>query len=293
MKQRAVLFLVWVLCVMLVACSAPASDPATKPSAPAVEPTQPQTQHTSPDDSLEEIYVQAVSLIGRSQYAEAYTLLLQLGDYRDAKQLLEHFVWKYTGLTETTNLGGDLTTVYTYTYDENGLLVASDYESEYYANAYTYTYELDEKGRVLSQKASSTAGYETEITYEYDAQGRVSKETSVYGGSDVQVIMYEYDSLGRLVKETMPNDPEAVCYTYDERGHVTRKTIGDSHVVTFENEYDAKGRLAKCVRTESGYSLEYEYTYDQYGNLTKEVESEQSGTVKTKEYSGYTCFYQA
>lgn len=236
-------------------------------------------------------YCKAGLLLDQKNYEAAYALLTGIKEYKNTQELLNNFSWKYTKSKETNSVGADLTTEYIYTYDENGYITSSSYTSEYGSNFYSYSYEFDENGRVKKQTSISNVGYVTKYWYQYDANGNKTQETATYNEAYTQVTRYTYDNQGRVVQEDIPDTETVVTYTYDEYGNPTQKAV-NALLFKYENEYNSDGKLVKCTyKTETGYSIVYEYTYDARGLLIKEVADEGSGVIKTKEYSDFVCFY--
>ncbi len=236
-------------------------------------------------------YLKANQMIAGAQYEMAYNLLSQIQDYKDSAEKLTKFVWKHQKALNTTAAGADLTTYYTYTYDEKGYEIASTYESDVISNSYTYENVFDEQGRIKSITSNSTAGYVTIINYIYNEKGQLSCLSSNYGGSYVQDIFYTYNDLGQVIREEVPDTESITDYTYDEHGNVTFMD-GNMGTSTYVNTYDDSGRLVKYVRTDGAFSTTFSLTYDTNGNLVKQVETGEDGFVKTWEYTDFKLFYQ-
>ena len=175
---------------------------------------------------------------------------------------------------------GSLYRTIDYTYDEKGKLVR-EHEvivGNEYPSIHTYTY--DEAGRLIKEKHDYGHSYDEEI-YAYDEAGRLVKKTTTYSDSDnVFEETYTYNDKGQLagmVQEGTENGEKKITYkttiTYSENG---------KPVSIFKDNMD-------------GYTNLYEWTYDHYGNLTKEVRTSgyegQEKNVYVVEHEDYVVFY--
>ena len=236
-------------------------------------------------------YLKAVQMIAGKNYEMAYNLLAQVKDYQDAADLLGKFVWKHGKAVHSTEAGTDLTTNYTYTYDERGYALTSSYKSQNMENDYTYVNVYDDAGRIKRITSTSTAGYVVIHNYIYNDQGQLSCLSSNYNGAYVQDIYYTYNEQGLVVREETPDTESVTDYTYDDKGNVLTAD-GNFGTSTYVNTYDASGRLVQYVRTDSNFSTTFSLTYDEHGNLTKEEGVGEDGYVDTWEYSDFNLYYQ-
>ena len=248
-------------------------------------------------------YRQAKALLEQGELAKAYNLLLSLGDYKDAEELLENFYFVPTeGTFQSFSTEGEeplLSYEHVFTYNEKGLLTNCYHGN----NAKSYTY--DEQGRLLEERF--TNAYYTHFTsYTYDGHGNVIKMSRGHSDKVEYYEEYTYDEKGNLLTEThfskdpnaadlpveLPFRPElAYAYAYDEEGRVIRKERtceDDKQVMEYrydnagllleerftQNEgatvvtayvYDEAGRILRSVSPEK----EVNYTYDGHGNLTR------------------------
>ena len=86
----------------------------------------------------------------------------------------------------------------------------------------------------------------TEYTYEYDDKGRVIKETESYGGVDNKATVYEYDDEGRITREETTNGGETTKIeetTYE--GDITKIFIWTELLDTWIEKEDIRIVLKK------------------------------------------------
>lgn len=125
----------------------------------------------------------------------------------------------------------------------------------------SYTYDADD-GSLSSMTPAVGSAY----TFTYDALKRLSVQSN-----DVITKTYSYRNISDTQTTTQVSsiaytdaDYEfTIDYTYDDLGNI--KTVGSS-INTSLNEaytYDQQGQLL----TESGYSGNWTYSYDTYGNI--------------------------
>jgi RHS repeat-associated protein len=163
-----------------------------------------------------------------------------------------------------------------YQYDDAGRLTGFTDPT----GSVSYTY--DNNGNVLT--VTDSAGT---ITREYDQLNRVTKYTDTSGDT----IQYAYDPVGNLTCLTYPGNKEVqygynaanqlisvtdwahrvTQYAYDANGRLLETQRPDGSVQT--NIYDEAGRLTelKDVAANGSVINQYDYTYDQAGNITSET----------------------
>lgn len=145
----------------------------------------------------------------------------------------------------------------------------TEYDGEGNVTAkYDFKHELA-GGKVVKASMVNEAGtviYLTEI--EYDDAGNVKKESDYEGGEIYWA--REYDQWGKIVKEY--NYQEGELYTFSQ------------------HEYDPAGNRVRTINyhaDEVPYN-QYEYTYDEYGNMLTDTLYVYSGAVK--EVHGSTAY---
>ena len=121
----------------------------------------------------------------------------------------------------------------------------------------TYAYQYDSRGNVTRQL--DPLGHTIEMAYQ-EAYNRLESITDQRGNS----ITYGYDARGNLTSITY-EDGSVETYTYDDEGNVTSWTNRRGQIV--EYDYDDDGRLIGKDDSTTVDVLDYEYVYDDRGNL--------------------------
>lgn len=168
--------------------------------------------------------------------------------------------------------------------DANYQYDAADRISSFTDTEGNVSYTYDANGNVLTITDSIGT-----INREYDALNRVKKYTDTSGN----VIQYTYDAAGNLTQLTYP-DGKSVHYEYDAANQLVKVTDWSSRNTNYE--YDDNGRLIKTARPngsvqtltydDNGQLLQqkdidkdaniiaqYDFTYDQAGNVLTETSS--------------------
>ncbi len=249
------------------------------------------TKVTDPAEGRSEVTYDSAGNITSLTYPEGGTTTYE---YDSAGRLIKEenaigaaVTYDYDGagrLSEKTNARGQKTI---YTYDTEGRLIKMQDEEG------TVSYTYDANGNLL------TAEDETgKITRKYDSLNRVTEYTDTRGNT----IKYTYDEAGNVTEITYPGG-EKVKYTYRKNGDL--ESVTDADGVKTLYEYDSTGKLIKITsadgskeersydvsgrlirKTESLYGeiiSSYNYTYDEWGNITK-IEHEEKGGEK-QEYN--------
>ncbi len=179
-----------------------------------------------------------------------------------------------------THKSGELYETEDFTYDEMGRMVKE--RSEVVGNdgaSYT-TYTYDEKGYLIEEMHGDEADpdYLTTVVYTYDDNGNVAQEYTTYKGSlEAYKSNYTYNEQGQML--TMVQD--------------STKPTGEQYVSYWvEITYDESGRpVSKQLADYTGWSKLYEWTYDAFGNLIKEISTGSNGDVNVLEHTGYQPYY--
>ena len=286
------------------------------------------TTENKPDEPKPITYEQALDMIADGKYEDAYYILLSLkkNGNEQAREKLKDF---HVVVSKKSIAGLFDTTVYEYTYDDNGNIIkikkTSDGE-QFNPSIYTNTY--DENGCLIKQECFNGPDYGTVREYSYIQNGRlISEMSSARQHSDTLYYTYTYDSLGRVASKTTRKEghhngtPE--YFTYDEYGRLlktSKEPTRDYGVVLYT--YDNNGNLIKKVEhpnwtdqtdykysyDENGYETLYDMstidgriysysqsknTYDSNGNLIKKVSTDKhGGIINSQEYEGYLIFYR-
>ena len=100
-------------------------------------------------------------------------------------------------------------------------------------------------------------------------------------------IAYEYDELNRLMR-VLNGQTALATYTYDTRSRRTGLTYGNTATIAYE--YDVASRLQFIDNQTANGQHKYSYTYDNVGNRTSMMVSDNGGT-RAHMYS-YDSIYQ-
>jgi hypothetical protein len=171
-----------------------------------------------------------------------------------------------------TGAADDITT-WTYTYDDRGNTVKEVYS--YNGGTTVYTYEFDEAGLL---RAASTVGddYANRTEYEYDANGNRTKALGgiVNGSEPSYVTEMTYDADGNMVKSVYTSDGgdyvSTTLYEYDAEGRNTRTVYDTPYGYSeYDTVYDAAGNVLRSEYKGENYSSVTLYEYDAMGNMTR------------------------
>lgn len=218
-------------------------------------------------------YLQAMSLIESGKYAEAYELLTQLGNYKDAANYLSNFYYFPTKIYLTESIDQDMLRLITSYIDivlnDERFPVETIYEyNDQDHNKWKKQYSYDSEGRLTRESDSDSAN-----EYIYDSNGNLIKEIYSFEGEIRRTTEYTYDRLGYLIAKSFGDT--TYTYKYDYRGNLIEEVRGSNSVINYT--YDSQDRLLTSVRK---YDLSFshpdediiECTYDLKGNLVKRVE---------------------
>lgn len=278
-------------------------------------------KYTTKQDKYIEIKDQAGVILGKYEYTNNTTdfTLVKSNDNKieyysngRLKQITyKNGSWiKYTyndasmNYTTLTSSGETTKTVYNdaflpveYT-DESGTKTEYTYDNHYRVKTEksgdeTTTYTYDSKGNILSYVKSNE---KNNTYYTYNSNGKLVREQT---GNDYTY--YTYDAKGNnLVLATLKKDykgevPElydssltcfdTVCYTYDDKGRVTKEENSDGSSISYE--YDTTGNITKetnvTVKDNTSKTTVNTYTYDDMGNLlTTQSENDSAAYVYDK-----------
>ena len=262
-------------------------------------------------------YLQAISMIESGKYAEAYEILVQLGNYKDSANYLSNFYYFPTKVITTDFSDKDIKGHILFDSVEiifNDKYFPTEYVETYDGESYTdQQFTFDSEGRLTKDSNS----YSTD-EYIYDSNGNLIKEIYSFEGEIRSTYEYFYDGLGMLIKEIQTNSEYTAVkdLTYNHRGDLTKivwfrpdldtvtgvqeyfydadnrivSYIGtysdDRHKDTIDYIYDSKGNLVKRVEKyayEPSYT--YYFTYDDNNNLIQELRED---VVNRKSYTDYT-----
>lgn len=171
----------------------------------------------------------------------------------------------------------------------------------------TEEYSYDQEGNLV-EMISTNSGNEnpTIYTYTYDEQGQCTRKKVTYDASYFEAWDYSYDQAGRRIKEVQTMSDDETIYetvwTYNDQGLLIKEvqekieTNGDREITSEKTiQYAENGKPSSMFQDlMDGYTYSYVWSYDEYGNLTKETLTRgRNGnqTVITKEHEEYTIFY--
>ena len=245
----------------------------------------------------DENYNIALELIEKGDYAEAYAILKQLGDYKDAQERLAKFQFIPINITAITKQNDVVIDGYTLdgniSYNKHHLPQCVEmYQSmvgngEYdYEERATTEYIYNTNGKIINKIRKESDGYKNMYDYTYDARGNLIEEVHTDSVMHRTVTAYTYDIDNNLIKDVRTSyygSREIWEYKYDANGHLLNKTytwISEYNVrqtgSIYDYTYDENGNLIREVLSNISYGHTIDYTYDQSGNLIKKVKSNSS-----------------
>lgn len=234
-------------------------------------------------------YAKAVKLIKQGKYNEAYELLLTVGDYKDAQELLDQFYYVPTSISIQYKAPGSETESkisYIFTYNEENLPVQMQYCGADGETKNEYFY--DGNGH-LTEYVYTCSEYSLTAHYAYDENGYLIRETAGHNLKGELYYEYSYDKNGNVIEkvEFIANEDGAqrqgsYRFTYSSDGKLIKEEQAQGgNLLTTEYTYDTDGKLTHKTKTNNGgQSITY-YTYDLNGNL---IEEKASDYVIKKQY---------
>ncbi len=155
-----------------------------------------------------------------------------------------------------------------YTYDKmNRMLTVND-------NGSVSAYEYDANGN--RSKLTLASGAYT--TYEYDARNILIGMTNYTSETEFEEYSYVYDAAGLQTSKTEPKG--TTTFEYNELNQVIKVTEPDGKVT--EYAYDEAGNRTEQVITENGDTTKTTYTYDDAGRLASTKEKNGSDITETE-----------
>ena len=133
----------------------------------------------------------------------------------------------------------------------------------------------------LSEEARHVDGRVFKTTYTYTANGNLAEETySKSDGSKGSRTTHEYDKSGNEVKEIYyksVDEHNTYMYNHDTEGNKMEEFVFDKSGVSlgrYTHRWDASGRCIEVTRYTPEGDMQYQisYSYDEYGNMVKEIE---------------------
>ena len=161
-------------------------------------------------------YNDAISLIDAGKYEEAYELLKELGDYKDAKQLLAGF--HYVPSSATFEQDGEKLSV-EFFYNENNLplrTILTNKDGKQHSSDYTY----DKNNDLTKEFFIDFEIGETTYTYTYDENRNLIKSVYDHASGTYYTVENAYDSNKNIISSST--------------------TYSDGYTSNYENSYETK-----------------------------------------------------
>lgn len=174
---------------------------------------------------------------------------------------------------------------YSWTYSSTGKILIELRKNYMSGTLYetSVNYKYDEKDRIISEvtKDEKNNIIMDEITYEYIDDNGSFKNTKISNGETSTSILI-FDSRGNLIENQKLNNEGTISsrrvMEYDDKNNQIKESYDDIEI-TFEYIYD--GELIKKISTyhsKDGLCGYIEYTYNDAGDLIKQVDFDASGT---------------
>ena len=264
-------------------------------------------------------YNKALDYIESGKYEQAKKLFTELGDYKDSREYADKIYYAYD--KETTLRDGKVVSVTEYTYDENGKILKKKNALTREITEYLYNengdcvksitekygqlvcywiWEYDECGNNTKKYKVEDGQITCSYEWEYDENGNKTKEYNSIDGGTPFIYEWEYDEYGNMIKLYEGGKDEGCLWfewEYDNKGNQIKETRFTSYGTVssvIKWSYNDKGQKIKEVYNVSGepdWTIEgkpvwtKEWTYDQNGNMLKEVQTNYDGSVSFQEYT--------
>ena len=192
-----------------------------------------------------------------TQYNYDLSGKLQQTIYPDGYQV-NHTFYPGTGLLEAV-IGSDLVEYARNTgYEPTGKIGRIDHGNGTFTQ-HTYDPESTRLTSVVSSRSGPTIDLQNKV-YQYTRAGNIKQI-----GDSVKGITYDYtyDKLHRLKTETNTGSYDPISYDYDAIGNIDSKTVGSATM-----DYDYLGPRPHAVKTITLNGTDYDFTYDDNGNMT-------------------------
>lgn len=173
------------------------------------------------------------------------------------------------------------TTETQFIYNEQGLLISTNFVSPYFDEVQVTVYEYDDAKRLTSIQPNSASQpmLWPSVEYIYDSNGFLIESSRAEGGKTTQY--YENDSKGRCIRSYSDGDIVTCESKYSYNADGTQKdeiqTQTDLEGNTEKNYisyfYDTSGRITKEVYNGAYYSYTHDYSY-QYAPFVAVLEDD-------------------
>ena len=237
----------------------------------------------------EDAYQSALTMLAddnAESHGEAYEKLLELGDYKNSKEMLDKFQYLLISIIDDLNFSGN-TSIETYQYGSSGYLVAGTYS--YNKKTSGYQYKFNDQGQLLERRGAN--GYLLEFRYHSNGNVSFCSYPVMLNSEDKYIGFYEteYDTDGKVVSYKYKEEGKyktvwTYDYHYDADGSITSVDIQYQHG---KNEdfltVDIKGMDLEIVVDPSGYSQ------PKYLNVSNDGKKETTYMVKWKDTELVLC----
>lgn len=180
-------------------------------------------------------------------------------------------------------------------YDSAGRLVRqSEQNMGDPTQSFTYDYTYNDEGQLLRiQYDNGNEAQGLLQSFVYDSQSNLLEESNQYGGGEGERNVYTYDQQGRQLT-AHHYDLNGVLqrwneHVYDARGNVVKTVyaMGDGSISSYEEmTYNEAGLVVREVSHNGEYTTEYQYTYDDKGQMlrTQRLENDQMMSATECDY---------
>lgn len=296
MKKTISLLLALVMCLSLCACGSGEQSSGTEAQNNATEEQnnatggQTNASEAQPVEDPEKTqrYEYALSLLNKelhqkqgNEFKEAYEVLTELGDYKNAKAYLERFTIIPNALLScaTGNVNAfnetKITDTVFYLYDSKGRVIGEPCADEISGRVDFSQYQIntyDNAGRLIEQKLIHGGFFSYNGLYKYNDAGLLIeiKYITVRDGTTFLVQTREYNDAGQMIKrESMTSDYQKNVHEFVYENGLLIKvhkwygyassypTDGTTIEITYEYKNGLLDRV--CERYDNGYTYLYEY----------------------------------
>lgn len=237
-------------------------------------------------------YQEALALIEKGKYEEAYEIFESLGNYKNSKEILTHFRYVLIEFKDTST--SDTIVLKDIKLNDSNLpseIIYIDPEQGYDGRA-TSKFKYDSNGNIIEEIRTNYEGKNSIYSHSYDNSGNLIKFTRINYDSEKTTYDYSYDTNGNLIKEVYTSPSGSVFtstyeYLYDSNNNLIKKIYISSYGREInEYFYNADGDLIKQVYTDSrDQKTIYDYHYNEDKKLIKEICTSHWGHVFNTEYT--------
>lgn len=180
-------------------------------------------------------------------------------------------------------------------FDEKGLLTESSDSSEIAATTTTYSYDEQNRIRLIrSSVRSSDDDFAGEIVeehiYSYNTAGVPEKMIRVKNGTDSSVVEFKTDEKNNVTIEKNSKTGETYYYYYDPKNRLTdvvkENPFNHKLLPDYMFEYNSAGLISQMTTTEEGGSYYYiwKYSYDNGLRITERCYSKEKRLMGSIQY---------